>query len=190
MIKYLGYESIISGNTSDIEMADKLILPGVGNFGNAMHELQERKLISTLDKQVLEEKVPVLGICLGMQLLTNYSEEGNCNGLGWIDAQVKKFNFLPNDDLKIPHMGWDYVKILNKTAIVNDLDRNARFYFVHSYAVECNDIKYAIASTDYGYEFHSIIQRDNIVGTQFHPEKSHKFGMNIMKNFLEGFHVL
>lgn len=187
MAKYLGYECTVSDAISDIETAEKLILPGVGNFGKAMQALTQRNLIPLLNRKAMEEKKPLLGICLGMQLLTNYSEEGNCKGLGWIDAEVKKFTFPSRTDLKIPHMGWDYIDVLQNSKIVENLIENSRFYFVHSYAVHCNRAEQAIASTEYGYSFHSIIQNENVVGTQFHPEKSHKYGMKILKNFLEGF---
>lgn len=185
MAKYLGYECIISSLQRDIEEATKLILPGVGNFGAAMHQLQQQELISILNKKVIDEKTPVLGICLGMQLLTNYSEEGDCRGLGWIDAEVKKFSFSPEQQLKVPHMGWDYIQINHSNRLVEDVEDDSRYYFVHSYAVQCNNDQQSVAKTEYGYKFDSIIQRDNIVGTQFHPEKSHKYGMKILRNYLE-----
>ena len=185
MAKYLGYDCAVSANIEDIEKATKLILPGVGHFGAAMEELRRCQLIDVLNRKAIEERVPVLGICLGMQLLTNYSEEGNCKGLGWIDAEVKRFNFEEGMKLKIPHMGWDYIHINNVSKIVGDVVEDSRYYFVHSYAVHCNQVDQSVASTEYGYFFDSIIQNENIVGTQFHPEKSHKYGMKILKNFLE-----
>lgn len=185
MAKYLGYDCTISSDINIIESATKLILPGVGHFGAAMRELQKRELISVLNKKVMEEKTPVMGICLGMQLLTNYSEEGNCKGLGWIDAEVKKFKFETGKGLKIPHMGWNFIHINHFAEIVDDVEEDSRYYFVHSYAVKCNQTKQSVASTEYGYDFDSIIQNENVVGTQFHPEKSHRYGMKILNNFLE-----
>lgn len=185
MAKYLGYDCVISSDTEDIERASKLILPGVGHFGAAMEQLQHHNLIAILNKKAIDEKTPMLGICLGMQLLTNYSEEGNCKGLGLIDAEVRKFRFETESNLKIPHMGWDYIQINHASKIVEDVEKDSRYYFVHSYAVHCKTENQSVASTEYGYCFDSIIQNENVVGTQFHPEKSHKYGMQILKNYLE-----
>lgn len=184
MLWHLGYDCVISGELSEIKKADKLILPGVGNFTEAMSRLRNSGMKNLLDYKVMEEQTPVLGICLGMQLLTAYSEEGGCEGFGWIDAETKKFAV---DMLKVPHMGWDYLKIEKSSDIVDGLLQDDRFYFVHSYYVQCNDRKNVIATTEYGHEFDSVIQNGHIVGTQFHPEKSLKYGMRILRNYVEKF---
>lgn len=184
MLRYIGCDGKLSNNANEILAADKLILPGVGNFGHAMQNISELNLKPILDKAVLEGKKPILGICLGMQLLLSYSEEGNCEGLNWIDGKVKKFDF-DDKEYKVPHMGWDYVKINNPNSLVYGVGTTDRYYFVHSYYASCDNREDCIASTDYGIEFDSIIGKNNIWGTQFHPEKSHKFGMKILNNFLE-----
>ena len=185
MLKYLGYDSIISGKKEDIMQADKLILPGVGNFGSAMQIIEEMRLKDVLDQKVLEERTPILGICLGMQLLMGCSEEGNCEGLNWIPGNVKKFCFSQETDMKIPHMGWDYIHVDQECKLLQGVDADSRYYFVHSYFVECEEREHAAATTEYGIIFDSVVKKDNIMGTQFHPEKSHRFGMNILKNFME-----
>lgn len=184
MIKKIGGESIITNDINEIKKAEKLILPGVGRFDAGMNNLKEMNLIELLNDKVLKEKTPILGICLGMQLLTNYSEEGNVGGLGWIDAKTIKFN-SEDKNFKIPHMGWNEIKVINESPIVRELENESRFYFVHSYYVKCNNEKNRIAIADYGNDFDCIIQNGTILGTQFHPEKSHKFGMKLMKNFME-----
>ena len=191
MLRHLGYDSVISSELNEIEKAGKLILPGVGNFAEAMHRLESSGMKSLLDYKVKEEQTPVLGICLGMQLLTTYSEEGGCEGLGWIDAETKKFKEAmmteEGSELKVPHMGWDYVRIENRSSIVDGLLQKDRFYFVHSYYVNCYAQENVIATTEYGCRFDSVIQSGHIVGTQFHPEKSLKYGMKILKNYVENF---
>ena len=182
MLKYIGKESIISSKIEDIEKADKLILPGVGAFDNGIRNLKE--LIPTLNKKVVEEKTPILGICLGMQLMTKCSEEGKLKGLNWINAETKKFN-LDTNKYRVPHMGWNLLTIKNKSSLFKNISNDSKFYFVHSYYVVCNDKNDIASTTNYGYEFTSSFQKDNIYGTQFHPEKSHKFGMEILKNFVE-----
>lgn len=188
MLKYLGYESIISRDTDVLSKAERLILPGVGNFGEAMRNINESGIRGVLDYKVLEEKTPVLGICLGMQLFSGYSDEGECEGLGWIPGEVKKFE-LSGQHLKVPHMGWDYIERQEDSQLLEMPLDGERYYFVHSYYVRCSERKNAVALTEYGITFDAVIQRENIVGTQFHPEKSHRFGMNILKNFVEKFYV-
>jgi imidazole glycerol-phosphate synthase subunit HisH len=186
IIKKVGGKAIVSSDKSIIEKADKLILPGVGNFSKAMTNLKQLDLIDILNKRVLHDKIPVLGICLGMQLMTNKSEEGGVSGLGWIDAEVKRFSFKLEEELKlkVPHMGWNNVQIENNSNITSGLMLNARFYFVHSYFVECTSKENILFSTNHGIEFASGIVNQNIIGVQFHPEKSHKFGMLLIENFL------
>ncbi len=186
MVRYLGHDAVVSDDLSVIKKADKLILPGVGNFAEAMNRMYASGMKEILDNKVLEDKIPILGICLGMQLFTNHSEEGNCDGFGWIDAVTKRFE---GNGLKVPHMGWDYLQIEKRADIVNGIERDDRFYFVHSYYVNCKHRENVIATTDYGFAFDSVIQNGNIVGTQFHPEKSLKYGMKLLNNFLEKFNV-
>jgi glutamine amidotransferase len=179
-------EVVISSKVEDIEKAEKLILPGVGSFAAGMENLEKYNLIPILTKKVLAEKVPILGICLGMQLFTIRSEEGNAEGLGWIDAETKQFEFERNNiKLKIPHMGWNSIDIRRNSALLKDVPRNSTFYFVHSYHVCCNGTNSVVATTNYGYDFTSVIEKENVFGTQFHPEKSHKSGVRILKNFVE-----
>lgn len=185
MLLKIGYESIISNRLDDISQADHLILPGVGSFDNGMKNLNNLNLIPILEEMVIKKKTPILGICLGMQLLTNYSEEGKFPGLGWISGQTFKFNSTNDQNLKVPHMGWNYLKIKNQNNIFLNLYANSKFYFAHSYFVTCEYEKNVLATSNYGSEFHSVIIKDNIIGAQFHPEKSHKYGMTFLKNFME-----
>lgn len=184
MIKKLGYNSVISSDIELIQQATKLVLPGVGAFDNGINNLNKYGIVPVLEKQVIEKKVPILGICLGMQLLTNSSEEGNCKGLGWINASTIRFKF-EDSKMKVPHMGWNYVNIVRNNELFNDNTNESRFYFVHSYYVVCHSPNDVVTTTKYGHDFTSSFQHENIYGTQFHPEKSHKFGMKIFENFLK-----
>lgn len=178
-------EAVISSRAEDIEAADKLILPGVGHFSTGMKNLKGYGLVDILDKKVNIDKIPILGICLGMQLFTKFSEEGDVEGLGWIDATVKNFsNSIKTKGLKVPHVGWNNITLKRQTPLFDNVDSASRFYFTHSYYVECNDQENIVASSDYGLEFASMIQKENIYGTQFHPEKSHFNGFEIIKNFI------
>ena len=188
MLKKVRVEARVSSDISEIEQADKLILPGVGAFDNCVENLRARNLIPVLNEKVLQHKTPILGMCVGMQLFTLRSEEGALPGLGWIEAETVRFRFdQPRPDLRIPHMSWNYINIKQPSPIWQDLDVAPRFYFVHSYHVICHNHNNTLATTTYGYEFTSVIGQENIVGTQFHPEKSHKFGMKLLKNFAENF---
>ena len=173
---------VISSDKNVIEKASKLILPGVGAFDVGMKHLEEYGLKNVLNRKALVEKVPVLGICLGMQLMTRESEEGKEKGLGWFDAKTVKFN-LNDTKLKIPHMGWNYIREANNSELKLDPKKKYRFYFVHSYRVKCANSADVLYTTNYGYEFHSAIKKDNLIGVQFHPEKSLHFGMDIFKSF-------
>ena len=185
MLKKIGADAIISSNIEDIKNANKLILPGVGSFENGIENLVNLGLIPVLNSKINEDKVPILGICLGMQLFTRGSEEGNLGGLGWIDGQTVRFRFdEANKCLKIPNMDWNNVHICKEGLLFKDIYEESRFYFVHSYHVVCNDEKDILTKTFYGYEFVSSLQNRNIMGVQFHPEKSHTDGLNILKNFL------
>ncbi len=182
MFKRIGVDSEITADLGKIKEATKLLLPGVGAFDNAMKLINGSGLREVLDYKVLEEKVPVLGICLGMQLLTLESEEGKEKGLGWINAKTTKFNFEDNQ-LKIPHMGWNRVFSNQPNPLTDQLPEEPRFYFVHSYYVKVTNEEDSILKTHYGFDFDSGIHHDNVYGAQFHPEKSHKFGMKLLENF-------
>jgi glutamine amidotransferase len=184
MFKKVGAPAIISSDLDFISKAPKILLPGVGSFDAAMQKIEESGMKEVLNQKALVEKVPVLGICLGMQLLTRGSEEGKLKGLGWIPADTIKFSFEPKNKLKVPHMGWNLVNIINPSSLIEDMPEEPRFYFVHSYFVKADKIENVIMRTSYGFEFDSVITNGlNIFGAQFHPEKSHKFGMKLFENF-------
>jgi glutamine amidotransferase len=175
-------DMVITNDIKTIEKADKIILPGVGAFDKGMSYLQKHNLIPILNYKALDEKVPFLGVCLGMQLMTQSSEEGLLGGLGWFDAVTKKFS--ADTDLKVPHMGWNFVEEQkNNYRFKPTLGENPRFYFVHSYYVEAKKEEDVFYKTFYGQYFHSGLIKDNLIGLQFHPEKSLRFGMEIFKEF-------
>jgi len=181
MLDHLNLECLISAERKDLEKAEKLILPGVGSFDTAIERIQGTPgLKELLDHKALVEKIPVLGICLGMQLLTNGSEEGQLPGLGWIPAATKRF---PANGLKIPHMGWNLVRPTGDHPLTRGFADEIRFYFVHSYYVEVADPAHSLFKCHYGLDFDAAVGRDNIFGVQFHPEKSHRFGKQLLKNF-------
>ncbi len=183
MFKKVGVKDvIISGDKEEITRADKLLLPGVGAFDTAMNNLEQSGLIPVLNDKVLVQKVPILGICLGMQLLTKRSEEGTKAGLGWINAETVKFNLDPALKLKVPHMGWNYIKVQRENKLIDTQSKN-RFYFVHSYYVNCFDESQSLATSNFGTDFTCMVNKENIFGAQFHPEKSLKFGMKMLENF-------
>jgi len=183
MLKKIGQQALITDSLSVIEKAEKLLLPGVGSFDHAIKRINENGFNEVLNYKALEEKIPILGICLGMQLITKGSEEGVLPGLGWIDATT--IRFPRNNGLKVPHMGWNIVKSSTISPLTKSLPEESRFYFVHSYYVRVANENNSILKTNYGIEFDSAIQKENIYGAQFHPEKSHKFGMQLLKNFSE-----
>jgi len=163
---------------------EKIILPGVGAFDHAMMRLGKSGLLETLSHLVLNKKKPVLGICVGMQMMAKSSEEGIFGGLGWIDAEVIKFNKeAPGSENPLPHMGWNLVEYMDDNPLFKDIDVNSRFYFLHSYYFNSTNKDNFIATTEYGKRFTCAINRDNIFGVQFHPEKSHHNGMQLLKNF-------
>jgi len=181
----IGCNAIISNDKDIILNAKKLVLPGVGAFKDGMKHLEELDLIETLNKKVLEDKIPILGICLGMQLLSKKSyENGETEGLGWIDAEVIKFEF-DNKNLKVPHVGWNEVIFQDEDNLLfSNIENHKDFYFVHSYYFKPHE-NVTTTTTDYGFEFTSSINKNNIFATQFHPEKSQKNGLQILKNFWE-----
>jgi len=182
MLSYLGIDAVISDDLNTLKSADRLILPGVGHFAHGMNQLNNLGFTDVIKEHALTQQKPILGICLGMQLMTNFSEEGDADGLGLIDAQTKKFQ-LQDKSLKIPHMGWNEVSWQKESPILNSLSEKPRYYFVHSYFVECNNQNDVLGTSHYGQDFVSAFQHDNIIGMQFHPEKSHQFGMELLKNF-------
>ena len=184
MFKKAGAEAVISSEIKDIERADHLVLPGVGSFDAGISQLRQRGLVEILSKKVLEKKTPILGICLGMQLMTQRSEEGKDPGLGWIDGETVRFRIDGQDGLKVPHMGWNTVRGIPKAPLLAGYQKEPRFYFVHSYHVVCRSKRDILAETYHGYDFVSAFAKENIYGVQFHPEKSHKFGLQLFKNFL------
>lgn len=181
MLSRLGYNSVITSDPQDILDAEKIILPGVGAFDTGMEHLNTHNWIGNLEQKALVEKIPVLGICLGMQLMTRKSEEGVLPGLGWVNGEVVRF---ADASLKVPHMGWNVVKSLRGDSILGDTEeKEIRFYFVHSYYVKLENPVDELGIAHYGRNFVAAFQKDNIIGVQFHPEKSHKFGMNLLKKF-------
>lgn len=186
MLKKAGAEIVcISNNPEEIAASDKLLLPGVGHFDYGMKKLNESGLIPVLEKRVLHDKVPILGICLGAQLMTLRSDEGADPGLGWVDAETVKFDSarMP-ENYKIPHMSWNYVKPQKQVALFAHLPEASRFYFVHSYHLKMNNPADEWLTAHYGYDFCAAYQKENIFACQFHPEKSHRFGMQLLKNFV------
>jgi glutamine amidotransferase len=183
--KKIGANVAVSMDSSDLLRADRLILPGVGAFDAGMSNLERRGYRQVLHEQVVERRVPILGICLGMQLFTQRSEEGARAGLGWLDAETIRFRFDADHGLlKIPHMGWNYVQLEKRSTLFPETAERQRFYFVHSYYVSCRQHEDVLTTTQYGTTFASAVCRGNIAGVQFHPEKSHRFGFAVLRNFL------
>lgn len=185
IIKSLGKTPIISDKIEIILSADKIILPGVGHFSIAMNNLKKMNLIEPLNIFALEKKRPVLGICLGMQLMAKKSEEGNTDGLGWFDATVKKFSITDKLIYKVPQMGWNTISKKKESVLMNNIPDQSEFYFIHSYYVDCRNTEDILNTTIYDSSFVSAIQNNNIFGVQYHPEKSHHIGKQIFKNFLD-----
>lgn len=188
MIRKVNGTAELCSNPEQLNGATAIILPGVGSFDNGMIKLKKLEFINTLNDKVFLDKTPFLGICLGMHLLFEKSEEGILPGLGWIKGSVKKFNFSKSkllNDLKVPNMGWRLVKPNSNKNLFLNLENEARFYFVHSYYPNCTDQTNILATSTYGHKFTCSINRDNIWGVQFHPEKSHQFGFTFFKNFLK-----
>jgi glutamine amidotransferase len=184
MLKKLNVASKISSDNQDIMAAEKLILPGVGAFEEGVKNLGKSGLIGAIKESVIEKKTPILGICLGMQLLGEHSEEGEGEGLGFLPFYTQKFSFPSDITLNIPHMGWNTVEPVSEHPLFSDLAPN-RFYFVHSFHAVAKDPRCVLATSEYGYPFACSVGQQNVMGVQFHPEKSHRFGMTLLKNFAE-----
>ena len=190
MLKKIGEASCITADTGEIAKAERLVLCGVGSFDDGINKLEELGIIDVLNKKVLEDKTPILGICLGMQLFTEGSEEGTKAGLGWVKGFTRRFDFTgitAERQLRVPHMGWNEVKHSKSSKILNNLDTNSRFYFVHSYHVNLNNKTDELLQAQYGFPFTAAFEHQNIIGVQFHPEKSHKFGIRIFENFISNY---
>ncbi len=184
MFRRIGAKACIESDPETLSHAEKLVLPGVGAFDAAIQRINAVPgLRDVLDRKALKEQVPVLGVCLGMQLLTCSSEEGKMPGLGWIPGRARRFP--KQEGLKVPHMGWNIARPNAASPLTANVGEDPRYYFVHSYYVQADDPKHSIMRTRYGIEFDSAIGKENIFGVQFHPEKSHRFGMHILKNFAE-----
>jgi len=183
MFDYLGLEARASGEPRELANADQLVLPGIGAFDKAMGTLRSRQLIEPLNDAVLRRHVPVLGVCLGMQLLARRSEEGSEAGLGWIDADVRRIVVPEGSGLKVPHIGWMETRPTRRSSLFDPGQPTERFYFDHSYHVVCDHTENVTAVIDYGTELCCAVERGHIAGVQFHPEKSHRFGMRLLKEF-------
>jgi glutamine amidotransferase len=182
--KRLNISTQIAKTQRDLANAKKLILPGVGSFDYAMAQLNSSGMREKLDELVIGNKVPVIGICVGMQIMGNRSDEGNLEGLKWIDSEILKFDeSLIKQRTKLPHMGWNDVTPVNNHPLFIGLEKEAIFYFLHSFYFKCNNPADSIAFTDYGLSFSSAVNKDNIYGIQFHPEKSHDYGERLLYNF-------
>ncbi len=211
-LKRTGCDPVVTSDPKIIQSADKLVLPGVGHFKTAMENLEMLYLTESLNEMVIIKKTPILGICLGMQIMARHSEEGDALGLGWIDADVVRFKIedsglqfgdsrlqigdsrlkiadsrlkIADGRLKIPHVGWNTLEDVKDSPLFRNVDIRSEFYFVHSYHINCNDPEDVLALTVYGYPFVSVIHKENIFGVQFHPEKSHDAGEILLKNFVD-----
>jgi glutamine amidotransferase len=189
MMRKIGAPAMVTNKIEDVKRANKIILPGIGSFDAGMQRLIDLNLIDVLNEKVLQQKTPVLGICLGMQMMSNKSTEGNMSGLGWVNGDVVRFDFTKSHDatLKIPHMGWNYIELKKKSKLFHLIEDAPRFYFVHGYYFKESNTADVLGIAQYGFPFTAAIEKENIAGVQFHPEKSHRFGMQLLKNFVEHF---
>lgn len=185
MIERAGGAAQRIASSEEVLNAQKLIIPGVGAFDYGMSHLVSGDLLPALNAMAFEARIPILGICLGMQLMCRSSEEGTLPGLGWVDAEVRRFSTALVNDLPLPHMGWNTLSVVRANPLLSSSEVEKRFYFVHTYKVNCNNAGDAIAWTHYGEDFVSAFQRQNIFGVQFHPEKSHRFGLDLMRCFMD-----
>ncbi len=187
MLKKIGVDSVISSQPADIENAEKLILPGIGSFEYGMKKIRGAGFFNSLQQKVLENKTPVLGVCLGAQLLLNGSEEGlPVEGLGWIDGKAIRFDQeRMGENYKIPHMGWNELAVKKESRLFKDMYPDQRYYFVHSYHMVCSQPADILAESNFSHNFVAAVEKGNVLGVQFHPEKSHKFGMKLYENFIK-----
>lgn len=186
MLGKIGTRAELISTPEQVRLAEKIILPGVGAFDHGMSVLNERGLVQPLKDKANEAKIPILGVCLGMQMLGLGSEEGQLNGLGLIDAYCRRFSFSRECEQKVPHMGWSKLTpYKHESKLLEGLEPNARFYFVHSYHLVCANRMDVLASASHGIEFTAMVERGNVFGAQFHPEKSHRFGMALLRKFAE-----
>lgn len=184
--KKLNIDCRVASSKDDLKDSKGIILPGVGSFDWAMTKLNNSGMREMLDNLVIHKKVPVIGICVGMQIMAKKSEEGNMDGLGWIDAEIKKFDQPQNNEkLQLPHMGWNDIRCQKKNVLLDGLENNAKFYFLHSYYFKESSQDQVLTVTNYGKSFTSCAFKDNIYAVQFHPEKSHEWGEKLLKNFAE-----
>ena len=182
-LSLVGVSSVVSSDPDVIISAKRLVLPGVGHFGKAMGNLRSRGLTEALDEAVLKKKIPILGICLGMQLMAQYGSEGAEEGLGWFDGSVVRFEVQDELRYKVPHMGWNQAQQAKPSALLNSIDQLSEFYFLHSYHYVTETPDEVLMNTSYSYNFVSAIEKKNMYGCQFHPEKSHECGQHLLKNF-------
>jgi len=180
----IGARATVTSDPGVISRAEKVILPGVGHFRRAMENLRQLRLLEALN-DARARRVPVLGICLGMQLMANTSEEGDTDGLGWLDAKVVRFKVGDTVRFKVPHIGWNEIVQKRKNALFRDIPHRAEFYFVHSYHLVANREAIVLAETEYDYSFASAVESENVFGVQFHPEKSHDVGESLLQNFVD-----
>jgi glutamine amidotransferase len=183
MHRKLGIEAVITGEAELIGAADRLLIPGVGHFDTCMQNFSDSGLRPLVEKRALEDKVPVLGICVGAQMMTRGSEEGVEKGLAWVNADTVRFRLNGSSDLKVPHMGWTDLRPKTCSGLWADMPDEPRFYFAHSYHFSFDSTEYVTGTADYGYDFVCAFRKENIYGVQFHPEKSHKYGMKLIANF-------
>lgn len=183
VLKKLNLPHVIASSGDQLEVAKKIILPGVGAFDYAMNMLIKSGMYDMLNSLVLIHNVPVLGVCVGMQLMANSSDEGVSKGLGWIDGHVKKFPVTDTDEISIPHMGWNTIMPIKNNNLLDGVDTHSKYYFLHSYYYDCSSKGDELAFTEYGSRFTCAIQKNNIFGVQFHPEKSHRWGEKLLENF-------
>ncbi len=180
----IGVNASISNNPKDLDRADKIVLPGVGHFQKGVQNLKKLGFWDVLNEKALVEKKHILGICLGMQLMTKKSEEGDTEGFSWVDAEVVRFKIENSLKYKVPHMGWNSIEISSEHPVMKDIQQNSLFYFVHSYHVISDSDTNVLTKTNFEYDFVSSVANDNIIGFQFHPEKSHDIGESLLSNFV------
>ena len=185
MFRRIGADAVITADFEEIKKADKILLPGVGHFDSCIKKYNESGLRNLVEEKAFIEKVPVLGICVGAQMMTRGSEEGVEKGFGWVNADTIKFRLADKPELKVPNMGWNELIISNPSSLWSELPEDARFYFTHSFHFNFDKDEMVIGKAVYGYEYAVAFQNGNIYGTQFHPEKSHKFGMKVLSNFAQ-----